>query len=144
MFPLLSLAQGSAGVLTVAPVERLKLKRNESASVKVRLQLKEGYHLNSNKPNDDYLIPLRLTWNAAPLQVEEVVFPKPLSEKYSFSEKPLSVYSGEFEIITKFKAPANAPGGPVLGTGKLRYQACNDKMCLPPKTIDVPLTIEIQ
>jgi hypothetical protein len=28
-------------------------------------------------------------------------------------------------------------------TGKLRYQACNDRTCLTPKTIEVTLPIEI-
>jgi hypothetical protein len=27
--------------------------------------------------------------------------------------------------------------------GKLRYQACNDRMCLQPKTIDVSLPVDI-
>lgn len=130
--------------MTVAPLQPLRAKRNQTAAVKLHLQLKPGYHVNSNKPNDEYLIPLKLTWAAQPLEVQEVVFPAPALEKYSFSEKPLSVYSGEFELVTKFKTPATAPSGPALATGKLRYQACNNRMCLPPKTVEVPLTIEIQ
>lgn len=128
----------------MTPPERLRAKRGDTASVKLHMQLKQGYHVNSNKPNDEYLIPLKLTWSAAPLETPEVIFPTPHIEKSSFSEKPLSVFTGDFEIVTKFKVSASAPGGPALGTGKLRYQACTDKMCLPPKTIEVPLTIEIQ
>jgi thiol:disulfide interchange protein DsbD len=107
------------------------------------LELSPGYHVNSNTPSDEYLIPLRLTWNAGPLQTAEVVFPKPSMEKYSFSEKPLSVFSGQFEIRTRFKVAPNAPGGPAVMTGKLRYQACNDRMCLAPKTLDISLPVEI-
>jgi thiol:disulfide interchange protein DsbD len=136
-------AQGN-NVLSVAPVERLRVHRGSTAVAKVRLQLKPGYHVNSSKPADDYLIPMKLTWAADPLKAEDVEYPKPTMEKYPFSEKPLSVYSGDFDVVTKFKVPANAPAGPALATGKLRYQACNDRMCLPPKTIEVPLTIEIQ
>ena len=143
MFPLWMCGQG-VNVLTIAPVEKVRAKRNDVATVKLRAQLKPGYHVNSNKPAEEYLIPLRLTWSAAPLETQDIVFPKPTMEKYSFSEKPLSVYSGDFEITTKFKVAANAPAGPAIGTGKLRYQACNEKMCLPPKTIEVPVTIEIQ
>ncbi len=142
MLPLFLAAQGN-NVLSVAPAERLKAKRNETATVKLRLQLREGYHVNSNTPSEDYLIPLKLTWSAEPLQVEKVEFPKPAMEKYAFSEKPLSVFSGDFDVVTKFKVPANAPAGPALATGKLRFQACNDRMCLPPKTVEVPLTLEI-
>ena len=134
----------SNGVLSVSPVERVRAKRNDSATVRVHIQLQPGYHANSNTPNDEYLIPMKLTWAADPLKVEETVFPKPRLEKYPFSEKPVSVFSGDFEIVTKFKVSANSASGPALGTGKLRYQACNEKMCLPPKTVEVPLTIEIQ
>ena len=73
----------------------------------------------------------------------EVTYPKPKMEKYSFSEKPISVFSGDFVVVTKFKAPADAPAGTVAVTGKLRYQACNDTMCFPPKTIDVSQAVEI-
>jgi hypothetical protein len=131
-------------VLTVAPGEKLRIKRGETATAKIRAQLQAGYHVNSDKPADDYLIPLKLTWTANPLEAAEVVYPKPQMEKTDFSPKPVSVFSGSFEIQTRFKAPATAPNGMAILTGKLRYQACNDRMCLPPKTIEVPLTVDIQ
>jgi DsbC/DsbD-like thiol-disulfide interchange protein len=134
----------SSNVLSIAPVQKVQAKRNETVPVTIKAQLREGYHVNSNKPNDEYLIPIRLTWEAAPLQLEEVVYPKPEEIKSAFSEKPLSVYSGTFDLVSKLKVPANATAGPVLATGKLRYQACNDRMCLPPKTVEVPLTIYVQ
>lgn len=130
--------------LTVKPVEKPKGKRNDVIAVKVTAELKPGYHANSNTPSDSYMIPLKLTWDANPLQVQEVVYPKPQMEKYEFAEKPLSVVTGTFDIVTKFKVPANATAGPVLATGKLRYQACTNQMCLPPKTVEVPLTFQIQ
>lgn len=110
---------------------------------KVTAQLRPGYHCNSNTPSDDYLIPLKLTWTPAPLAVDDVVYPKPQMEKYAFSDKPLSVYTGDFDILTKFKVPASAPLGPSVISAKLRYQACTDRMCLPPKTVDVSLPVEI-
>lgn len=108
------------------------------------MQVKPGFHINSNKPNDEYLIPLRLTWNAPPFEVVETRFPKPSQESYPFSTKPLSVYSGELAVETVLKVPANAPAGSSNLTGKLRYQACNDKMCLPPKTVDVQIPLKVQ
>lgn len=99
--------------------------------------------MNSNTPADEYLIPLRLTWVSGPLQVEQVQYPKPQLEKYDFSDKPVSVFSGTFDIVTKFKVPPNAPAGVLSIAGKLRYQACNNKECLPPKTVDVQLPVNI-
>ena len=107
------------------------------------LQLRSGYHVNSNTPSDPYLIPLRLTWNPGPLEAAGVVYPKPGMEKFAFSEKPLSIFSGAFDVLTHFKAASNARPGLNVITGKLRYQACNDRMCLAPKTIDVTLPVEI-
>ena len=90
------------------------------------------------------MIPLKLTWTPGALDPVEVVFPKPQSEKYEFSEKPLSVFTGDFDLIARFKAPASAPTGPGVMVGKLRYQACNNKECLPPRTIEIPVTVDIQ
>ncbi len=138
------LALAQTNVLTVNPVPKLRVKRGDTATAVLHAQIKPGYHANSDKPTDEYLIPMKLTWQADPLQVSEVIFPKAQMEKYAFSEKPLSVYSGDFDVTTKFKAPPNAPRGPAILSAKLRYQACNDRMCLPPKTVDISLTVDIQ
>jgi len=106
--------------------------------------VRPGYHVNSDKPADEYLIPLKLTWAKEPLQAEQVIYPKPQMEKYDFSPVPLSVFSGSFEIVTRFKAPSTAAPGPAMMNGKLRYQACNNKECLPPKNIDVAITVDLQ
>jgi len=126
------------------PSEQVAIKRGDERDVKLKLQLKSGYHVNSDKPADEYLIPLKLTWAKDPLQTEQIVYPKPQTEKYSFSLTPLSVFSGNFEIATRFKAPPTAAPGPAFMKGKLRYQACNNKECLPPKTVDVSVTLDIQ
>ena len=76
--------------------------------------MRAGYHVNSDKPADEFLIPLKLTWAKDPLQTEQIVYPKPQMEKYDFSPTPLSVFSGQFEIVTRFKAAANAPNGPAI------------------------------
>jgi hypothetical protein len=130
-------------VLNFAPPKKVAAKMGAVVEAPLTLELSPGYHVNSNTPSDEYLIPLRLTWNVGPLQTAEVVFPRPSMEKYSFSEKPLSVFSGQFEIRTRFKVVPSALPGPAVMTGKLRYQACNDRMCLAPKTLDVSLPVEI-
>ena len=112
--------------------------------VRVTAQLKPGYHVNSNTPSEDYLIPLRLTWDAKPLEVAAISYTKPTMERYEFAEKPLSVLSGDFDIMTRFKVPANAPSGLGILAGKLRYQACSEKACLPPRNVDVRVTYELR
>ena len=124
-------------------MDSTRAKIGSTVEAKLVLQLREGYHVNSNTPAEDYLIPLKLTWNAGPLSPVEVIFPKPRLEKYQFSEKPLSVFSGTFEVTARFKVAATATSGYAAMTGKLRYQACTDRMCLTPKNMDISIPLEI-
>jgi hypothetical protein len=141
--PVPGLAQGS-GVLTVAPPNKVSAKRSETVDAKIAVQLRSGFHVNSDKPSDAYLIPLKLTWEASDLQVADTIYPKPRMETYEFTSKPLSVFTGDFDIVTRFKVPPKAQTGAVVLLGKLRYQACNEKMCLPPRTVEVRLPIDIR
>jgi hypothetical protein len=47
------------------------------------------------------------------------------------------VYTGEFTIQARIMAPA----GNHLIEAKLRYQACDKNICLPPKTIPVAIDV---
>ena len=132
-----------SSVLSVAPPEKVVAKRGASVSVKTKVILTPGYHCNSNTPSEKYLIPLRLTWEPGVLETVEIVFPKPHMEKYEFSPQPLSVFTGDFELVTKFKVAANARTGPGMALGKLRYQACNNDSCLPPKTVEIKLPVVV-
>ena len=113
--------------------------------MKIPVSVKEGYHVNSNTPSEDYLIPLKLTWaSTGALEGGAVTYPKAQLEKYEFAEKPLSVFTGDFELVSSFKIAANAPAGPGVATGKLRYQACSNRACYPPKTIDITVSYQVQ
>ena len=138
------LAQGS-GHLSIGQPEKISGKRNASVQAKIPLAVDKGYHVNSDKPRDEYLIPLKLTWTSTgALEAGAITYPTPSIEKYEFAEKPLSVFSGNFEVVAHFKVAANAPAGPGAVSGKLRYQACNDRACFAPKTVDITLLYQVQ
>lgn len=130
--------------LTVAPPERITAERGSTATATLHVRLLSGHHVNSTTPSDEFLIPLRLTWEPTPLEVGEITFPEPVMETFSFSKTPLSVYTDDFEIRTQFRVPVGAPTGNRVITGKLRYQACTNVLCLPPKTIDIRQPVRIE
>ena len=130
--------------LTVAPVATIKAAKGTDTTVTLKASLPPGFHANTNKPTEAYLIPLTLKWTGGPLEAGAIAYPKGTMEKYSFSETALSVVSGEFSISTKFKVPAGAPTGAAAESGTLRYQACNDKACFPPKTLNVSFTVTVE
>ncbi len=45
--------------LTVENPPKVTIQRGQSAVVKLRAKITPGYHINSNKPHEEYLIPLR-------------------------------------------------------------------------------------
>jgi hypothetical protein len=134
----------TTAVLTVAPLQKLTVRRDENPAQALKVSLAAGYHANSNTPTESYMIPMKLTWDQGALEAAEVAYPKPKMQKFGFTDKPISVFDGDFEIMTKFRRAAGATPGPAILTGKLRYQACNDKMCLPPKNVEIKLPLLLQ
>ena len=98
--------------------------------------------MNSNKPRDEFLIPLQLTWSPGPLTAESVSYPQ--SEDIKVGPDTLSVFTGKIVLVTKFRAGSEASALPATVTGKLHYQACNNQMCFRPVTVDVRLPVVIQ
>lgn len=119
-------------------------KKNTTQPVEIVIQVKNGYHVNSTTPSDEYLIPLKLSFAGSAVPVEGVVYPKPKMQKFQFSPKAISVYEGDIKTTATLKLPANAQSGMTHLTGKLRYQACSDRACLPPRTLDVKVPVEIR
>ena len=119
-------------------------KRGATLEVPLKVTVRPGYHINSNKPAEDYLIPTVVNWEADQVTLQGVTYPKAESVRYEFAEKPLLVYSGTVTIVSRLNVSSSATAGPATLNGKLRYQACTDKMCLAPRTLDVSLPIKIE
>ncbi|MGH9584151.1 MAG: protein-disulfide reductase DsbD domain-containing protein [Bryobacteraceae bacterium] len=128
--------------LAVSPPHRVAVKHGTEVTAALRVEVQPGFHVNSDKPKDEFLIPLKLTWTSGPLQAESVSYPKP--EDIKVGNEVLSVFTGEFNLKTQFKAPANTAPGAATMKGKLRYQACNNRMCFRPVTLDVRLPVLIE
>ena len=85
-------AQNSPSYLTVGEPQRVAGSRNAATVSRIPCTVQPGFHVNSDTPTYDYLIPLKLTWTSTgALTPGAVTYPKPSLEKYAFSEKPLSV-----------------------------------------------------
>ena len=141
----LPLAAQSNGHLKVAQPQKVSGKRGASVEAKIPLAVDPGFHVNSNTPSDESLIPVQVTWKSTgALEGGKVTYPKPSFEKYPFLEKPLSVFTGNFDVTAAFKVAANAPAGPGVAVGQVKYQACNSNTCFPPKTAEITLPYSVQ
>lgn len=136
----LSAQQLGFSAATIEPSPGIQIAGTGPLRVPITVRIRRGYHINSDKPNDPYLIPTSLAWPDVPLRVDSVAYPPPEEVKYDFSNKPLSVYSSRVEIVTTFHVQS-VPAEMGELRGSFRFQACNDKACLPPQTLPVRVPV---
>jgi hypothetical protein len=125
--------------VSLAPVPRGKI-----FEIAVVAEILPGFHVNSNKPSEDYLIATELKPELPTgFKVLSSTYPPGQMKSFQFAKKKLSVYEGTVTLRMKLQAPADASLGATKLPIILRYQACNDSTCLPPVRLPVPLEIEI-
>ena len=115
------------------------------AEVDLNFRVKDGFHVNSNKPNSELLIPTTLKLQPpTDLSTAAITFPpgKDISFAFDPSEK-LNVYSGAFAVKAKLLVAQTALTGNFTVRGELRYQACSDNACYPPKTIPFQFDVHV-
>ena len=120
----------------------MTVKRGAQFSQKLTVSIQPGFHVNSNKPKDEFLIPLQLTWAPGPITAESVAYPAP--EDVKVGPDTLSVFTGKVVLQTTFRANGQPSALPTSVVGKLHYQACNNQMCFRPATIEVRLPVAVQ
>jgi thiol:disulfide interchange protein DsbD len=111
----------------------------------VRLKIKESWHINSDKPKEDFLIASVVSIDTSDnnFKVVKTYYPKAKDYKLSFSETPLSVWDGEVTIGALIKVNENIKPGSYNLIVNFDYQACNDMSCLAPNSVQDTLEISI-
>jgi len=96
-----------------------------------------GWHINSNKPLDDFVIPTKLLLDGT--EPVSAVYPPHTVRAFTFSGgQKLAVYEGTIQI----PFTAKLQSGDTI-KGKLHYQACNDNVCLPPRDAEVTIDANV-
>jgi hypothetical protein len=143
------LAQGQAdapgrSVLKGAAVEflfpeQVTVVAGKASEIALHFRIAQGLHINSHTPQEEFLIPATFSIpEGSGVRLEGASYPA--GEEFTLPLDPgtkLSVYTGEFTIRARIVAAA----GNHLVEGKLRYQACDNNACMPPKTIVVAIDV---
>ena len=97
----------------------------------VHAKVAAGWHINSARPIDEYAIATVLSLDESTATLVNAAYPQHKLQSFSFSQdRQIAVYDGDVQI--PFSATLKQGASTV--TAKLLYQACNDSVCLPPKT----------
>lgn len=115
------------------------VKAGKTSVAELRFRVADGFHVNSHTPKSELLIPTVLKLEPADgVKAEAVQYPA--GTAYSFSFEPnekLDVYTGVFTV----KVPVVAEAGSHTVNGTLRYQACDNAACYPPRSLPVQLIV---
>jgi hypothetical protein len=114
-------------------------------NVKLLAAVQEGWHLYSLKPIAEGPVPTRI-WLAEgqPFSLAGAVqAPEPQVIQDPTFGMEVELYEGEAMFALPVKVAGGAAPGPQKLVVSASYQSCNNKLCLPPKTVKVELPITI-
>jgi len=113
--------------------EQITIPAGKATTVALHFRIAPGLHINSHTPSEEELIPTTLSIpDASGVRLDGAVYPSGTEFTLPFDPKEkLNVYTGDFTLQARIVATA----GTHLVEAKLRYQACDNNACMPPKTI---------
>lgn len=144
------LGLGGEGAQTVVSavgyVDQEPLVAGQSATLALKLEIAAGYHIQSAQPLEKAFIATRIT--AAPNA--GFIFGTPRYPQHQVIAAPgltksgrLAVYERELTILLPLTIARDAAAGPRVLNICVRTQACDDKSCLPPTDISMPVAVTI-
>jgi hypothetical protein len=111
----------------------------------IQVKVKEGYHIQADKVNDESLIPVSLkVTKDKHFNIGTPIFPAYKLFRLEGTDNSLNVFDSIFIIRMPIKASAMIKDGKYILRAKLRYQACDTKTCLFPRTreFDIPIVAQ--
>ena len=134
---------GASPVVSVrafAPAE--PLNGGKTGIVTVELEIPGPYHINSDRPLEDYLKPTRLVFEPLP----HVIFGKvafPPAQQKKLLDSLMAVFEGNVRITAEIIPDMSLAGNEITVQGRVFYQACDDKVCFPetsqPFSVAIPV-----
>ena len=143
------MAQDSLGkkapsvTMSAAPVANVT--RGKASTVDLQFRVSSGFHINSNKPTAEYLIPTTLKVDPpTDIVVGKITYPPGEEMSFAFApDEKLNVYSGNFTLSVQVRPLASVLPSKYELRGNLRYQACDNAQCYPPKNLPVLFQVKV-
>jgi len=117
--------------------------KDKTYEIRLTANIQNGWHLYSqNQPKDAIAIPTTISINKNPLISLDGKI-KELGKMEKFKDETLGVsahqYSNKVDFVQVVKIKSKAKTNV---TGTIEFQTCDDKKCLPPKTINFNLALK--
>jgi DsbC/DsbD-like thiol-disulfide interchange protein len=110
----------------------------------ITFTIRDGYHIQANKPLDVNLIPTELTIiPSGEFMIYEPKFPAPVPFQLKNDPEAMMVFDGKLEILLPIVVRENTKNGSYQIKGNLKYQACDSVKCYFPRNVlfEVPVQV---
>ena len=140
--PLPARAQPPSPISVTTVTEADGAHAGSTYHVAVQARLDGGFHVNSNEPLEDGLIPTELRLDPPDgIRLEGIAWPE--SFLFEVGGEPLAVFDEEFVIGAGLALDPDLELGEYVVAGSLRYQACDDTICYFPTTADLEFHLSV-
>lgn len=142
--------QATPVVVTVEVPEPVSITAGGRAEARLVARIKKGFRIQANPASNRFLVPAELK-----LSEDERVhaghpkYPPGIPHRLRGASSDLSVYEDELVIRVPLEAPPAALGEAesaldVVLEGSLRFQACNEQVCLRPTSVPARVPVRIE
>lgn len=138
-------AQGGGPNVSQIEPPTVMVKPGHTAHVSLKFRVADYYHINSHKPLDELLLPTEVKLSPpTEIMVSNIAYPTGHMLSLPFApDSKLSVYTGDFDVSATVRAAQNMPAGTFRIHGELKFQACSDRQCFPPKTTPIAFDVKV-
>ena len=125
-------------------VPKIRVSQRYSSTIHISVNVREGFHIQANQLDDEFLIPTTLSVKAnSSIITGNPAFPPSKKFRMEGADDYWKVYDGSFDISIAFKTTEIIQTGEYNLPATLRYQACDSMSCLAPRTIEFLIPIEV-
>ena len=125
--------------------EMTAIDRGHMGGVRLQFRIPAGYHINSNQPKQEYLKNTEVKLDApTDIAIAGVTYPPGVDRSFPFApDEKLSVYTGDFEVKVLVRPLKTVLPSKYAVHGVLKYQACDNAACYPPKQLPISFEIKV-
>lgn len=120
--------------------------RGKPGTVQLNFRIPSGFHVNSNQPKQEYLKKTELRLDPpTDIAIEKYTYPPGENRSFPFApDDKLSVYSGDFAVGVVVRPLKTVLPARYAVHGVLKYQACDNAACYPPKQLPVSFEVKVE
>ena len=116
----------------------------QAFDVELTLEIRPPWHLYANPAGSEVVKPTVVSLApGSPTSLTGVDYPVGESKTLAGATEPLPVYEGKVTLTAHFRLDRDAGPGPFDQELRVHYQACDDRSCLAPEVLSVPLRVTV-